>query len=105
MVCAEAAPLRVIVAYSPQPREVDLLELSLPAGATVDDALRASGLLVRHPAIQLSDQKIGIWGKTATLETLLRDGDRVELYRPLQVDPKEARRVRYRSHRERIKKG
>ena len=100
----EAAPLRVIVAYSAQAREVDLVELSLAAGAAVIDALRGSGLLERHPAIQLSDQKIGVWGKAATLDTPLRDGDRVELYRPLQVDPKEARRLRYRSHRERIKK-
>ena len=99
----EAAPLRVTVAYSPRPREVDLVELSLAAGATVIDALRASGLLERHPEIQLSEQKIGVWGKAAALDTPLRDGDRVELYRALQVDPKEARRLRYRSHRERTK--
>jgi putative ubiquitin-RnfH superfamily antitoxin RatB of RatAB toxin-antitoxin module len=103
MAPADAAPLRVIVAYSPQPREVDLVELSLAAGACVIDALRASGLLERHPAIQLGGQKIGVWGKAAALDTPLRDGDRVELYRALQVDPKEARRLRYRSHLERIK--
>ena len=101
----EALPLRVSVAYSPRAGEVDLVELSLASGATVFDALRASGLLERHPAIQLSDQKVGVWGKLAAIDSPLRDGDRVELYRPLQVDPKEARRLRYRSHRERIKKG
>jgi putative ubiquitin-RnfH superfamily antitoxin RatB of RatAB toxin-antitoxin module len=96
--------LKVSVAYSPRAGEVDLVEIELPPGATVIDALRASGVLQRHPDIDLAQQKIGIWGKLSSTEALLRDGDRVELYRPLKVDPKEARRLRYRSHRERIKK-
>jgi putative ubiquitin-RnfH superfamily antitoxin RatB of RatAB toxin-antitoxin module len=97
--------LRVSVAYSPGAGEVDIVELALPAGATAGDALRASGILERHPQTQAATQKLGIWGKLAELDSPLRDGDRVELYRPLKVDPKEARRLRYRSHRERFKKG
>jgi putative ubiquitin-RnfH superfamily antitoxin RatB of RatAB toxin-antitoxin module len=97
------ATIRVVVACSPQPREVDLTELELPLGATVGDALAASGLATRHPALDLSASKLGVWGKVTTRDAPLRDGDRVEVYRGLKVDPKEARRQRYRSHREKTK--
>jgi putative ubiquitin-RnfH superfamily antitoxin RatB of RatAB toxin-antitoxin module len=95
--------IRVTVAYSPAPREVELTELALPAGATVHDALAASGLAARHPGLDLAALKAGVWGKVEPRDTPLADGDRVELYRPLQVDPKEARRQRYRRHREKAK--
>ncbi|HEV7914256.1 MAG TPA: RnfH family protein, partial [Albitalea sp.] len=100
MDAAHASPISVVVAYSAAPRQVDHVALSLPAGATVHDALRASGLLERHPAIDLASQKVGVWGKLRALDAPLRDGDRVEVYRPLKVDPKEARRQRYRRHRD-----
>jgi putative ubiquitin-RnfH superfamily antitoxin RatB of RatAB toxin-antitoxin module len=100
---AEAPSLTLVVAYSPRAGEVDCVELVLPAGATLADALHASGMLERHPEIDFGVIKPGIWGKLATLGTPLRDGDRVELYRPLAVDPKEARRLRHRSHRERVR--
>ncbi len=93
---ARAEAVRVSVAYSPQARSVDETELSLPAGATLADAIRASGLLERHPELNLAQAKLGIWGRLQTPETVLRERDRVEVYRPLQVDPKEARRLRYR---------
>ena len=102
---ADAALLKLSVAYSPRAGEVDCVDLQLPAGTTLVEALRASGVLERHRDIELATAKAGIWGKLAALDTPLRDGDRVELYRPLAVDPKEARRLRYRSHRERVKKG
>jgi len=98
------AALKVSVAYSPRAGEVDLVELSLPEGTTLEQALRASGLAARHPGVDLTALKLGIWGRNSSLDETLRDGDRVEVYRPLQVDPKEARRLRYRSHRERVKK-
>ena len=96
------AALRVEVCWSPQAGEVECVALELPAGATVAEALRASGLAERHPAI--AEAPVGVWGKLKSLETLLRDLDRVEIYRPLRVDPKEARRLRYRQHRERYRK-
>ena len=95
--------IRVTVAYSPAPREVDLAELCLPPGATVHDALVASGLAARHPGLDIAALKAGVWGQLRAPDTPLRDGDRVELYRPLKVDPKEARRQRYRRHREKTK--
>lgn len=91
-----AEAIRVSVAYSPQARVVDETELSLPAGATLADAVRSSGLLDRHPELDVTQAKFGIWGRVQSPETMLRERDRVEVYRPLQVDPKEARRLRYR---------
>ena len=95
---APAEPLRVQVAYCPVPGSTDQCELLLPAGAVLSDALAASGLLQRH-GLQLVDVKAGIWSRVRELATPLRDLDRVEIYRPLQVDPKEARRLRYKRDR------
>ena len=95
------ATLAVTVAYSPRAGVVDEVALSLAAGATVRDALQASGLVTRHPNVDFSEMRVGVWGKLRLLDDLLRDRDRVEVYRPLTVDPKEARRLRYRQHRQR----
>lgn len=94
-----AAPLRVEVVYCPRPGLSDLVALTLPADATLADALAASGLAARH-ALDAATLRAGIWGKVRDPATPLRDRDRVEIYRPLVVDPKEARRLRYRRHRE-----
>jgi len=94
MVPAEA-DLRIELAWSPAPREVLTLALVLPPGSTVADALRASGWLEAH-GLALEALRCGIWGRLQTPEHALRDGDRIELYRPLIVDPKEARRLRYK---------
>ncbi len=91
-----AALLRVELAYSPAPDLVDRQTLHLAPGATVADALQASGVLQRHPELALATLSAGVWCKAKPLEHLLRDGDRVEVYRPLKVDPKEARRLRYK---------
>lgn len=93
------AELRVEVAYCPVPGVTDLQALLLAPGATVADAVQASGILVRH-GLDLAALRLGVWGKPRPAETPLRDRDRVEIYRPLQVDPKEARRQRYQRHRE-----
>ena len=74
----------------------DVVRLQLAPGSTVEQALRASGLLARHPDIDLAQAAIGIFGKLAQLATPLTDQDRVEIYRPLLTDPKEARRRRAR---------
>lgn len=95
---APADSLRVQVIYCPQPGRTDLCELLLPKGAVLSQALAASGLAERH-GLQLETLKAGIWGKVREPTTSLRDQDRVEIYRPLQVDPKEARRLRYKRDR------
>jgi uncharacterized protein len=95
---APAEPLRVEVVYCPEPGRTDTCTLQLPAGACVSDALRASGLLQRH-GLGLEGLKAGIWGRVHEVTAPLRDHDRVEIYRPLLVDPKEARRLRYKRDR------
>lgn len=95
---APPAPLRVEVVYCPTPGVADRSHLTLPPGSTLADALAASGVLARHGlgAADAPGLRTGIWCKAADPATPLRDRDRVELYRPLSVDPKEARRLRYR---------
>jgi putative ubiquitin-RnfH superfamily antitoxin RatB of RatAB toxin-antitoxin module len=89
------AELQVDVVYCPAPGQVDERRLRLPPGSTAADALRASGVLSRH-GLELRTVSLGVWCRLADADTLLRDRDRVELYRPLKVDPKEARRLRYK---------
>ncbi|MBK9133722.1 MAG: RnfH family protein [Betaproteobacteria bacterium] len=98
---ADAAPpsIRVEVAWSPAPRAVDVVALTLPAGATAAEALSASGLVSRH-GLDVAALRLGVWCRACEPTAVLRDRDRVEVYRPLRVDPKEARRLRYRQHLE-----
>lgn len=94
---AVSSVLHIEVAWSPAARQVELLSLEIAPGSTVRQALQASGLAQRVEG----DVTLAVWGRPVLASTELRDGDRVELCRPLQVDPKEARRVRYRAQGER----
>jgi len=85
--------MKVEVIYA-LPAAADAVSVSLPAGATLRDAVLASGVLQRHPEIALEKQAFGIFGKRAALDARLAPGDRVEVYRALAIDPKEARRRR-----------
>ena len=90
--------MRITLVYSPAPREVKQYVLQLPPGTTVAQAIEQSGLLNECPDIHLRDHAafaVGIWGRKTTLNHVLRDLDRVEIYRPLVVDPKVARRERF----------
>lgn len=71
-----------------------ILRVQLAEGATVEDAIRASGVLETFPEIDLSRNKVGIFSKLVKLDETVRDRDRVEIYRPLIADPKEVRRKR-----------
>ena len=95
-----ATPIvRVAIACSPRAGGAFEMTLALPAPATALDAIRASGLFERHPELGLGEPLIGIWGRACAPETILADGDRVEVYRPLTMDPNEARRLRARNLR------
>jgi putative ubiquitin-RnfH superfamily antitoxin RatB of RatAB toxin-antitoxin module len=83
--------MRIEVVYALPGRQM-LRRVSLNRGSTVEDALRASGLSAECPEIDAL--RAGIFGTPAPRDTVLRDGDRVEIYRPLRSDPKEARRAR-----------
>jgi putative ubiquitin-RnfH superfamily antitoxin RatB of RatAB toxin-antitoxin module len=84
---------RVEVAYATPVRQ-EIIEVSVRPGTTVEQVIRASGVLERFPEIDLTRQHVGIFGETARLQDAVHDGDRVEIYRPLLADPKEARRTR-----------
>ncbi len=96
---ASAPLLAIQVVYCPVPGVSDLIALQLAGGSTVLDAVQASGLVGQH-RLAVADLRLGVWGKPREAQSLLRDRDRVEIYRPLTVDPKEARRLRYRKHRQ-----
>jgi uncharacterized protein len=90
--------LDIEVVYCPQPGHCDLVLLRLPEGACVGDAVLASGLCARH-GLEPDSVATGVWGRRQAADVALRNRDRVELYRPLRVDPKEARRLRYKRTR------
>ena len=77
-----------------KPGDQCILHLNLPAETTIESAIYHSGLLKICPEIDLSVNRTGVFGKLKPLTHELEDGDRLEIYRPLQVDPKEARRRR-----------
>lgn len=86
--------IRVAVIYA-LPTRQELVHLTLPEGATVHQAVEASGLLQKYPEIEPGKaNKLGIFAKLVKPETPLRDRDRVEIYRPLIADPKDIRRKR-----------
>lgn len=85
--------IQVEVVYA-LPAVQPLMRVALVEGATVGDAVRASGLLEAYPEIDLAKNKVGIFSKLVKLDEKVRDRDRVEIYRPLLADPKEVRRKR-----------
>ena len=87
--------LRVEVAYALRDEQA-LIVLEVEEGTTVREAIVRSGLLARYPEVELRRGYVGIFGKTTALHAPLADGDRVEIYRPLIANPKEARRERAR---------
>ena len=90
--------ISVEVVHSPAPRRTERIALQLPSGSTVADALAACGL-PGQLGRQVAELDCGVWGRRVPLSHRLSDRDRVEVYRPLTIDPKEARRLRYRSQR------
>jgi putative ubiquitin-RnfH superfamily antitoxin RatB of RatAB toxin-antitoxin module len=90
---ASANEIHVEVAYAGSARQF-MKELTLSAGSSVEQAIRASGLLDEFPEIDLTQQRVGIFGELVRLDEHLHGGERVEVYRGLIADPKEARRRR-----------
>ena len=86
-----ARTLRVEVAYALRDRQA-LLAVEMEEGGTVGQAIQRSGILGQFPEIDFTHAKVGIFGKAVALDTPVRDGDRVEIYRSLIADPKDARR-------------
>ena len=83
----------VEVAYA-LPEEQVIISIKVPTKFNVKQAIEKSGIQKKFPSIDLSKNKVGIFGKKTTLDHLLKDKDRIEIYRPLILDPKEMRRKR-----------
>ena len=92
---ANSGPLRITVVFSPAPRQVEERLLELPPGSTVGQAIAASEILRGVASTVVDTLECGVWGRKAPVNHRLRDRDRVEVYRELTVDPKEARRLRF----------
>lgn len=88
-----AERISIQVCYARRDKQ-ELVSLSLPQGATLLQALEASGLLAKYPEIDLKKNKFGVFAKLSKVDAVLRDRDRVEIYRPLIADPKEVRKQR-----------
>ena len=90
--------LRVEVVYALRDQQV-LTALEVEGGASVREAVERSGILRLYPEIELVPGRVGIFGNPVDPDSLLRDGDRVEIYRSLEADPKETRRRRVKRSR------
>jgi putative ubiquitin-RnfH superfamily antitoxin RatB of RatAB toxin-antitoxin module len=85
--------IQIEVTYALAARQ-EVVPLTLSAGSTLQQAVEASGLPAKYPEIDLAKGRFGIYSKLARLDAVLRDRDRVEIYRPLIADPKEVRKQR-----------
>jgi putative ubiquitin-RnfH superfamily antitoxin RatB of RatAB toxin-antitoxin module len=77
-----------------RPGSTPLIDVRVPAGATLRDAIIASGVLALAPELALDALEVGVFNRPRALDSSVCDGDRIEIYRPLKIDPKETRRVR-----------
>ena len=90
--------ITVEVCYARADRQ-ELIELRVDSDTTLLHAIEKSGIMEHYPEIDLTRQKVGVFGKLKSLQAHLTDGDRVEIYRPLVADPKEVRRLRAAAER------
>src|SRR5262245_26762659 len=88
---ADSITVEVVYAL---PQVQDVSSLQVPVGTTIQRAIALSGVLQRHPEVDLATARFGIYARPARVDAVLRDRDRVEIYRPLIADPKEVRRQR-----------
>ncbi len=87
------------MAFTPTPGVALEWAVDVPESSTVADAIRAAGVVEQFPGIDIGASAIGLWGRSCSSDARLKEGDRVELYRPLAMDPNEARRLRARQLR------
>jgi len=90
---APGATIEAVVAYA-EPHRAFLFEVRIPAGSSVRQAIGACGIVDRVPELAGCEPDVGVFGRACGLDDMVRDGDRIEIYRPLTIDPKEARRQR-----------
>ena len=87
--------INVAVVYSPAPRQICQWQVRLAVGATVKEALLQTSVFKEFTDLNLETLQLGIWGARCSMQQILKNQDRIEIYRPLRVDPKVARRERF----------
>jgi putative ubiquitin-RnfH superfamily antitoxin RatB of RatAB toxin-antitoxin module len=92
---ASERTVNVTVCFSVMQRQIVEKHVQLPVGSCMVDAIRASGVLINLPDSEVDALQTGVWGRKCASDQPLREGDRIELYRALKVDPKVARRARF----------
>ena len=97
------ARLNIEVVYATRERQ-EIVPVVVEEGATASDAVRVSGLCERHPGLDAGALRVGIFGSEVSGGTLVAHGDRVEIYRPLKVDPKAARRAKARARSSQVRR-
>jgi uncharacterized protein len=97
MVKTDSTMIEVEIAYALQDHQL-LIAVTVPQGATVLEAIKQSQILHHFPDIDLNKQKVGIFSRFCQLDQIVHAGDRIEIYRPLSIDPKDARRARGKKH-------
>ncbi len=85
--------IEIEVVYGRSDKQV-LLALLVPAGSSIEESINLSAINMHFPEIKISDAKVGIFSRVETLDYIVQAGDRIEIYRPLLVDPKEVRKKR-----------
>ncbi len=85
--------LNVEIAYAAPDKQI-ILDVSVAQGTSIVVAIQQSGILLEFPEIDLNQVKVGVFSRQAKLDDICRPGDRIEIYRPLKIDPKEARRIK-----------
>lgn len=91
---ADPAPRVSIQVCYARPQQQFLIEHVVDAGTTIQQAIESSGIIEQAPEIDISVWRVGIYGKIRTLDSVVREQDRIEIYRPLIADPKDSRRRR-----------
>lgn len=92
--CPQMAERCLVEVALATPERQLLLALEVETGTSVAEVVTLSGIATRFPELSLAEMPVGIWGKPVSRDTAVRNGDRIELYRPLEIDPREARRQR-----------
>lgn len=92
-IMSDNGSINIEVVYGTPEKQL-ILKVLVASDATVEQTIKTSGMSRYFPEIDLSENKVGIWNRTCKLTDTLKDGDRIEIYRPLIADPKEVRRMR-----------
>lgn len=94
-----SSKLNIEVCYA-LPEKQSLMCITVESNTSVEQAIVQSGILDTYPDIDLSVNKVGVWNRTCKIDTILKEGDRIEIYRPLIADPKEVRKLRAQKAKE-----